>query len=148
MGYLVGTCGYAYSQWRGVFYPERLKSEDFLAYYATKFPTVEVDSTFYRMPTSSFCASLRDKSGGSLLFSLKAPQTFTHQVGTGKGMPRCFGRRLSRLPCPDNYRAPVQLPQRFHYTPDNRVYLANLLSRFPFSRCGGIRDVHGAAAFL
>lgn len=117
MGYLVGTCGYAYSQWRGVFYPERLKSEDFLAYYATKFPTVEVDSTFYRMPTSSFCASLRDKSGGSLLFSLKAPQTFTHQVGDWKGDAALFRSAVEPLAQSGQLSALLfQFPQRFHYT--------------------------------
>lgn len=143
MGYLVGTCGYAYSQCRGVFYPERLKSEDFLAYYATKFPTVEVDSTFYRMPTSSFCASLRDKSGGSLLFSLKAPQTFTHQVGDWKGDAALFRSAVEPLAQSGQLSALLfQFPQRFHYTPDNRVYLANLLSQFPgFPAVVEFRDV-------
>ena len=49
MDYLIGTCGYAYPQWKGVFYPQGTKEEDFLTFYASRFPAVEVDSTFYRM---------------------------------------------------------------------------------------------------
>ena len=47
----IGTCGWSYKDWCGVFYPEALQPPDYLAFYAQKFPVVEVDSTFYRPPT-------------------------------------------------------------------------------------------------
>ena len=47
----LGTIGWSYNFWKGNFYPSKTASKDFLAYYATKFNTVEVDSTFYRIPT-------------------------------------------------------------------------------------------------
>jgi len=46
----IGTMGWSYSFWKGNFYPAKLAQKDFLAYYSKKFNTVEVDSTFYRIP--------------------------------------------------------------------------------------------------
>jgi len=46
----IGTSGFAYDAWKGSFYPEKLKSADMLAYYAGRFPTVEINNTFYRLP--------------------------------------------------------------------------------------------------
>ena len=50
---LVGTSGYNYPEWRGTFYPEKFSTDRMLAYYAERFPTVEINYTFYRMPTRS-----------------------------------------------------------------------------------------------
>ena len=47
----VGTSGYNYPEWRGTFYPEGLKTTDMFAFYARRFRTVEINYTFYRMPT-------------------------------------------------------------------------------------------------
>ena len=47
----LGTIGWSYNFWKGSFYPAKTASKDFLAYYASQFNTVEVDSTFYRNPT-------------------------------------------------------------------------------------------------
>ena len=45
-----GTSGYAFKEWKGVFYPADLKDAGFLGYYATRFPAVEINNTFYRLP--------------------------------------------------------------------------------------------------
>ena len=50
MQILVGTSGYAYKEWRGSFYPEKMKEKDMLRYYAERFPAVEINNTFYRLP--------------------------------------------------------------------------------------------------
>ena len=50
--YWVGTSGYNYNEWKGSFYPEKISSKKMLPYYADRLPTVEINYTFYRMPTS------------------------------------------------------------------------------------------------
>jgi len=47
----IGTCGFSYADWKGVFYPEGTKPGDYLRYYATQFDTVELNATFYRLPS-------------------------------------------------------------------------------------------------
>jgi uncharacterized protein YecE (DUF72 family) len=74
----VGTMGWSYSFWKGNFYPETLASKEFLAYYATQFNTVEVDSTFYRIPRTQSVTDWKEQTPEGFLFSLKFPQVITH----------------------------------------------------------------------
>jgi uncharacterized protein YecE (DUF72 family) len=74
----LGTIGWSYSFWKGNFYPNKTASKDFLAYYATKFNTVEVDSTFYRIPNQQAVANWREQTPAGFSFSLKFPQVITH----------------------------------------------------------------------
>ena len=50
MKLLAGTSGYAFKEWKGAFYPQELKDDGMLGFYASKFPTVEINNTFYRLP--------------------------------------------------------------------------------------------------
>jgi uncharacterized protein YecE (DUF72 family) len=54
---LAGTSGYEFKEWKGVFYPDDLADNAWLGYYAGKFPTVEINNTFYRLPNSRFSSS-------------------------------------------------------------------------------------------
>jgi uncharacterized protein YecE (DUF72 family) len=72
---LVGTCGYHYTEWIGPVYPEGTKKEDFLVCYARMFPTVELDYTYYAMPTAGQLEGMMEKAGSSLVFSVKAHET-------------------------------------------------------------------------
>jgi uncharacterized protein YecE (DUF72 family) len=74
----LGTMGWSYDFWRGKFYPNKTASKDFLTYYATKYDTVEVDSTFYRIPTSQAMTKWKNQTPSSFLFSLKFPSVITH----------------------------------------------------------------------
>jgi uncharacterized protein YecE (DUF72 family) len=74
-----GTSGWAYKEWKGPFYPETLKNDGMLAYYAEHLPTVEVNNTFYRMPAPSVLAKWREQVPASFRFVLKASQRITHQ---------------------------------------------------------------------
>jgi uncharacterized protein YecE (DUF72 family) len=74
----VGTMGWSYAFWKGVFYPEKLASKKFLAYYAQKLGTVEVDSTFYRIPSEFTIAEWKTQTPAGFVFSLKFPQVITH----------------------------------------------------------------------
>jgi uncharacterized protein YecE (DUF72 family) len=74
----VGTMGWSYSFWKGNFYPETLTSKEFLAYYAKQFTTVEVNSTFYRIPRTQSVLDWKEQTPEGFLFSLKFPQVITH----------------------------------------------------------------------
>jgi uncharacterized protein YecE (DUF72 family) len=75
----IGTCGWSYADWSGVFYPKGLPAAEFLSYYADRFDVVEVDSTFYRSPSARMVAGWRQKTPEAFGFSLKVPQTITHE---------------------------------------------------------------------
>jgi uncharacterized protein YecE (DUF72 family) len=74
----VGTSGYDYPAWRGVFYPKRMRAGSMLAYYAERFDTVEINATFYRMPTAAALAAWAAATPPAFVFTLKAPQRITH----------------------------------------------------------------------
>ena len=74
----LGTIGWSYSFWKSSFYPAKAVSKDFLSYYATKFDTVEVDSTFYRIPTLQAVTNWRNQTPPNFIFSLKFPNVITH----------------------------------------------------------------------
>lgn len=74
----LGTIGWSYNFWKGPFYPAKTASKDFLAYYSSQFDTVEVDSTFYRIPSQSAVENWRRQVPEGFLFALKFPQVITH----------------------------------------------------------------------
>ena len=76
---LVGTCGWSYKDWEGHFYPKGVSAGEYLSYYAERFPIVEVDSTFYGSPRPQMVQGWREKTPESFKFSLKVPQTITHE---------------------------------------------------------------------
>ncbi|PYQ50069.1 MAG: DUF72 domain-containing protein [Acidobacteria bacterium] len=78
MRVLVGTSGYSYKEWKGRFYPEKMKEAEMLRYYAERFPTVEVNNTFYRMPSAGLLRRWAEQTGEAFVFVLKAPQRITH----------------------------------------------------------------------
>jgi uncharacterized protein YecE (DUF72 family) len=75
---LVGTSGFAYKEWKGVFYPEKLPAKRYLAYYAEQFRTTEINNTFYRMPTAQLCEGWYAEVPDDFLFTLKVSQRITH----------------------------------------------------------------------
>jgi len=74
-----GTSGYSYKEWKGSFYPEDLPANKMLQYYSTRFDTVEINNTFYRMPDTKMLAKWAEQVPDSFTFVLKAPQRITHQ---------------------------------------------------------------------
>jgi uncharacterized protein YecE (DUF72 family) len=75
---LIGTSGYNYPEWRGTFYPEKFPTSKMLAYYAERFRTVEVNYTFYRMPTPPLLEGWANGTPPEFTFTLKAPRRITH----------------------------------------------------------------------
>ena len=74
----VGTSGYSYKQWKGSFYPEKLPDREMLSFYSKQFSTVEINYTFYRMPTESTLLNMAKSVPQSFCFALKANQKITH----------------------------------------------------------------------
>jgi uncharacterized protein YecE (DUF72 family) len=79
MELLAGTSGYSYKAWKGSFFPEKIAADAMLRYYAERFPTVEINSTFYRMPAEGMLARWAAEVPERFAFTLKAPQRITHQ---------------------------------------------------------------------
>jgi uncharacterized protein YecE (DUF72 family) len=78
MQLFVGTSGYSYKPWKGKFYPEKMKEADMLRFYATRFGTVEINNTFYRMPAPAMLSRWDTETPEPFRFVLKAPQRITH----------------------------------------------------------------------
>jgi uncharacterized protein YecE (DUF72 family) len=76
---LIGCSGWSYADWEGPFYPEGMAPGEYLAFYADRFPVVEVDSTFYRVPTPAMVRGWRDRTPEDFRLALKVPQVITHE---------------------------------------------------------------------
>ncbi len=75
---LVGTSGYNYPEWKGSFYPQDLSAAKMLPFYAERFPSVEINATFYRMPTPKIVAGWAGQVPSTFRFTLKANRRITH----------------------------------------------------------------------
>jgi len=107
-----GTSGFSYKEWRPIFYPEGLSDKQFLQYYSTRLNSVEIDSTFYRMPTAKTIEGWRQATpAGQFKFTIKASQQITHRqrlkipsdaldyfVTVLPGLEDRFGLALYQLP--------------------------------------------------
>src|SRR5258706_7449371 len=74
----VGTSGYNYPEWKGSFYPAKLPAAKMLPYYAARFPTVEINYTFYRMPNETLVGRWAAETRSPYKLTLKAPRRITH----------------------------------------------------------------------
>ncbi len=77
MKILIGTSGWMYKDWNGRFYPEKMKDKDKLPYLASKFHTVEINSSFYRMPGEATFSLWQERVHAGFVFSVKMPRYFT-----------------------------------------------------------------------
>jgi uncharacterized protein YecE (DUF72 family) len=75
---LIGTSGYNYPEWKGSFYPPDLPAAKMLPYYSARFSTVEINYTFYRMPTAKLVNGWAAQVPDEFRFTLKAPRRITH----------------------------------------------------------------------
>ena len=74
----VGTSGYAYKEWKGRFYPPAITAKDMLTFYSSRFDSVEINNTFYRMPSSELLLRWAAQVPDDFVFVLKAPRVITH----------------------------------------------------------------------
>jgi uncharacterized protein YecE (DUF72 family) len=76
----IGTSGYNYPEWKGTFYPETLPAAKMLPYYAERFPTVEINYTFYRTPNEKILDGWNKATPDQFKLTLKAPKRITHEA--------------------------------------------------------------------
>jgi uncharacterized protein YecE (DUF72 family) len=94
MKILLGTSGFSYEDWRGYFYPEGLPKREMLAYYAGRFPTVEVNATYYAMPSAATFEQMSRKVPDEFRFVVKANKEMTH---TESLQPEAFSQFRAAL---------------------------------------------------
>ncbi len=121
----VGVSGFSYPSWRGGFYPEELKSEEFLAHYSRHLGSVEINSSFYAFPTAATVEGWASKTGEDFRFAFKAPRQITHVLKLGEGSSEAALRLSKVLDLLGPRRGPIlfQLPPFFKQDP-------NLLDEF------------------
>lgn len=136
---LVGTSGFAYKEWKGAFYPEGLPDAEMLAYYSSRFPSVEINYTFRRHPSEKTLRTWLERTAPGFRFALKAHQRITHThrladadeaVSAFLGRVRVLGDRLGPLlfQCPPSLRFDrglieaflASLPPTFRYAMEFR----------------------------
>jgi uncharacterized protein YecE (DUF72 family) len=79
MRILAGTSGWSFKEWKGSFYPKGLADDAMLSYYASRFPAVEINNTFYRMPKEKVLLDWADQVPPTFRFAVKATQRITHK---------------------------------------------------------------------
>lgn len=106
MSLYVGTSGYSYDPWKGKFYPPNFPNDQMLAFYGARFRAVEINNTFYHLPTLESVKSWTKKVPGDFRFALKAPQAITHRLRLQNAdavvtqfleVAKALGRRLGPL---------------------------------------------------
>jgi uncharacterized protein YecE (DUF72 family) len=75
---LAGASGYSFKEWKGTFYPEKVKPDEMLAFYSQRLPTVEINNTFYQMPKTAVLENWARSTPESFKFAIKASRRITH----------------------------------------------------------------------
>jgi len=77
---IAGASGYSYKEWQGSFYPEKIKADAMLAWYAERLPTVEINNTFYQMPKTAVLETWAGATPDHFRFAIKASRRITHDA--------------------------------------------------------------------
>ncbi len=130
---LIGTSGFSYSHWgKGVFYPPHLKPQDWLAYYSHYFDTVEINSSFYRLPTEETLNRWRDLTPADFIFAVKGSRFITH-LKRLKDSEASVSKFLERLSILDRklevilWQLPPSLPLSLEHLQNFLSFVRNLL---------------------
>lgn len=126
----IGTSGFGYRDWLGGFYPQFCPQADFLRYYASQFDTVELDTTFYRIPTKDMIGRWVRATPGRFLFTAKFPRTVTHEGDLKSRLQNAesFVRAMRGM---GEKRGPLLLQFPYDFKPDQAGVLSALLETIP-----------------
>jgi len=118
MGIHIGTSGWHYRHWVGLFYPKGMKPDEMLQYYAGEFTAVEVNNSFYRLPDKETLIAWRDSTPGRFVFAFKASRYVTHMKKL-KDAREALGKTLAGARVLEEKLGPVlfQLPPRWRVNP-------------------------------
>ena len=124
----IGTSGWNYKHWKGNFYPEGIPQKKWLEYYITKFSTVELNNTFYRLPLVSTFKKWHDSTPENFLFSVKASRFITH-IKRLNEPEEPVDKFISSAKNLKTKLGPVlfQLPPGFKYDPERLECLLKIL---------------------
>jgi uncharacterized protein YecE (DUF72 family) len=125
----IGTSGWHYGHWRGPFYPDDLSPEKFLEFYASRFRTVEINNSFYQLPTERALSTWREAVPQDFIFAVKASRFITHMKKL-LDPERTLAPFLERVALLQDKLGPIlfQLPPRWHF---NEARLAAFLTTLP-----------------
>jgi uncharacterized protein YecE (DUF72 family) len=128
----IGTSGWHYDHWRGPFYPNDLGPEGFLQFYASRFHTVEINNSFYQLPTEPALSAWRATVPPGFVFAIKGSRFITHMKKL-KDPERSLAPFLERVALLEASLGPIlfQLPPRWHFNADR---LAAFLTALPGAR--------------
>jgi len=125
----IGTSGWNYRDWRGSFFPAGLPAKEWLPFYANQFNSVEVNYSFYRLPSEQACSAWYRQTPDDFIFALKASRYLTHikAMSDVRDAWKAFVARASIL---KHKLGPIllQFPSRFAATRDNRQHLNDFLA--------------------
>jgi len=142
MAMRIGTSGYNYPEWRGSFYPDKFPASKMLPYYAARFSTVEINYTFYRMPTAKIVASWDAETPDGFCFALKAPRRITHDARLKDvDEPLRYFLDTARALGPKLGPILFQLPPNFK---KDLSRLGDLLARLPADLCYAFEFRHAS----
>ena len=124
----LGTCGWSFADWKDTFYPPRTKDE--LAYYAGQFDAVEIDSTYYRIPSAKSVDAWRERTPRGFLFCPKLPGEITHEkmLEGADQQVAAFTDVISRL---DEKLGPILVQLHPSFARDQLPKLEAFLSHLP-----------------
>jgi uncharacterized protein YecE (DUF72 family) len=127
--YYIGTSGWHYDDWRGRFYPEKLPKAKWLEYYARHFSTVELNNSFYRLPSEAAFTNWYDSSPSEFAFAVKMSRFVTH-IKRLKGSEEAVDNFINRAKILGEKLGPIlyQLPPSMHR---NDETLSSFLSSLP-----------------
>lgn len=138
---LIGTSGYSYDDWVGPVYPRGTHRGDFLSFYAKRFGFTELNFSYYRLPDANALRAIAAKTPPGFRFTVKAHRSLTHDRDTewkrnAERFAEAVGALSSVEPATGSLAHAgredrlagvlLQFPFSFHYTPENRRYLASL----------------------
>lgn len=120
----VGTAGYSYDDWKGVFYPEKIDKKEMLSLYAGQFSFTEVNSTYYRLPNRHMMYNMQAKTPPDFQFVIKAYKSLTHERTNNGQDFKAFKDALQPLAEAGKLGCVlVQFPQSFRLSGANVAYL-------------------------
>jgi uncharacterized protein YecE (DUF72 family) len=126
----IGTSGWNYNHWRPVFYPQKLPAGEWLSYYGDLFDSVEINNTFYQLPSADTIKKWRDTVKKDFIFSVKASRYITHmkKLREPKDALREFFKNVEIL---GGRLGPIlfQLPPRWYINIERLTAFLQLLSK-------------------
>lgn len=129
MDWRIGCSGFYYKEWKEIFYPKGLAQKNWFPFYGRHFNTIEINSTFYRMPTAHAFAKWYVESPPDFLFTIKAPRLITHykQLNDCQSLLNDFYEAVhqglkEKLGC-----VLFQFPPKFDFTEQRLLLLLELL---------------------